>query len=79
MMLGTTNIKFCYMLPTEFTIFKFLHKNRLMNKEGIKMLVSCYVISALSAVSADFYYNLSCLLLYVQPLTGDSIRVSKVF
>jgi len=49
----------CYMLLTEFTVFMFLRKNRFTKKEGIKMLVSCYVTSALSAVSTDFYYNLS--------------------
>ena len=69
----------CDMLLTEFTVFMFLHKNRVMNKEGIKMLVSCYVISALSAVSTDFYYNLSCQILYDRPLAGDSVRVFKVF
>ena len=57
----------------------FLHKNRVMNKEGIKMFVSCYVIPTLSAVSTDIYHNLSCQQLYGQPLAGDSVRVFKVF
>jgi hypothetical protein len=69
----------CYMLLTEFTVFMFLHKNGVMDKEVIKMLVSFYVISASNTVSTEFYCNLSCQLLHDQLLVGDSVRVFKVF